>query len=109
MRSVKTLFALRRLKPTTELVYVSTVAKIYRCHEGEWFEQVNYTTKQVAMITRVTQRRVQHIIRRLNLRPKVTRHDNLGYDEVRVLIQALHIKHDFPNKTYEEIKKELKV
>ncbi len=109
MRRVKTLFALKKLKQTSDLIYVSSIQKLYKCIDGEWFEQVNYTTKQISSIANVSQRQVQNIIRKLNIRPKIIKNDRLNYDQVAVIVRAVSIKKETPQKSYSEIKKLLNI
>lgn len=109
MIRVKTLFALKKLKPTTDMIYVSSVGRLFRCVDGEWIERVNYTTEEISVIVGVSQRQVQNIIRKMKIRPKIINRDRLNFDQVKIIAKAVLIKSETKHKTYAAIRKELNV
>lgn len=108
MIRLRTIRDLRKQPPASDTVYVASVNKLFRCHDGEWIEHAYYTTSEVANILGMSYRSVTHMITKLNLRPTTRGAGrNLNQDQILLLAKVKQMRSDNRNLKYAEIKKQL--
>lgn len=107
MIRLKTLHELKRMPPNADIVYVQSVKKLFRCHDGEWIERAYYTTKEIAVILGINHRRIQHVLKKMNLQPMAGASKSLSYHQLIILARVYRIKKEHPKMMYREIKKML--
>lgn len=106
MIKIKTKFQLKH-SPTDQLIYVITTKKLYRNIDGEWIEKVYFSSDEIAAIIGITPEKVRTIVRQLSLRQKSMRSCRINQVQLRIIAEAS--RQVSQDKTYVEIKKDLKL
>jgi hypothetical protein len=109
MIKLDSLYDLKKHPPTSHLVYVRTVKRLYRNIDGEWIEKMYYSIKETAEILGLSDKRVGRMVKKLGVNPSVVKSDNLNYDQLTLIAKAAKIKKDKPCIKYTDIKKKLKI
>lgn len=104
MIRLKTLRDLKKQQPVTEIVYVKSVNKMFRCHDGEWIERAYYTLDEVSNILNVPRRSALYIMKKIGIRPRAVKHEDLVS-----LIKIHQAKQESKSTPYSEIRRKLKL
>ena len=106
MKRVESLFELKRLHPTTDLVYVKSIKKFYRHQDGGWIEKRYFSALEMCAILKVNRLALQHMVNNLGIRRR-KRGENMGYDDLLILTRTLKLRRQSSHMTYKEIKSRL--
>lgn len=107
MIHLRTIFDLRKHPPTDEVIYVTSVKKMYRSIGGEWIELAYYNSDEVAKIFNITRRRLLHIKKKMGISGPVNS-KSIDRRQLKLLAKVLSIRREKPYLKYEEIRKMLR-
>ena len=109
MIKLNTLFELKKHPPSSEVVFVKSVNKLYRNFDGEWIERAYYSEKDVSEIFGIPLKKAQHILRRMGIKNKMMKLGNMNYNQLIIISRIIKMRKENPCMKYSEIKKKLKL
>ncbi|HTJ52547.1 MAG TPA: hypothetical protein VL443_23970 [Cyclobacteriaceae bacterium] len=109
MQIINSLHDLKKHPPTSDTVYVKTAKKLfwYDFQLHGWIAKTYFTSLEVSAILGLKHDKIQRMIRHLEIRRRMNRSENMGYDDLKLLMKVVKIRKAEPCRTYKDIKKEL--